>query len=1159
MKNLLISPGLVSALIVSAFVAGCGDAAEKTSAGDPATETCAKNFVLPDKTACAEAGVSRETFDFGWRFAKFGRHDDCLAAQEPGAPKASSEQAHNPAENAVDGNIATRWCAAWPGDASLTVDFGRVRKIAGTKILWEMFANYRYKIFGSSDGKVWHELVDRSERTETVSSDEESLSVPATVRYMRIDVSPSGYAWASIREWTFEDASGAPVGVAKASSEQAHNPAENAVDGNIATRWCAAWPGDASLTVDFGRVRKIAGTKILWEMFANYRYKIFGSSDGKVWHELVDRSKRTETVSSDEESLSAPATVRYVRIDVSPTGYAWASIREWTFADAAGAPVVPEAPGGAALRAFEPAFDDSAWRALDLPHDWGVESKFLPHLPNQTASLPWDAVGWYRKEFSVPAAKSGKKFFLDFDGVMMMPKIYVNGQLAGEWKYGYSSFRVDITPFLKFGEGEKNVVAVRAENLPNSTRWYPGAGIYRHVWLVEKNPAHIAYNGVWVRTPEISAVEMHNGKRFAGTAKILVETATEGGNALVARHEISKNGKTLVRTEGAAGVPAELALANVELWDTENPALYTLTTTLLDAAGTPVDQQKTVFGVRKAEWKPDGFYLNERRVPIQGVCQHHDLGALGAAAHTRAMERQIEILKSFGVNAIRTSHNPPAPEFLDLCDRMGILVDDELLDCWKHLKEGKTNGYNLFWNEWRERDVRNFVTRDRNRPCVIMWSVGNEIEEQHSADGPALAKDLVERFHRYDPTRPTTIGSNDIRASRTDFGKQFDVFGFNYKPNNYAEFARNNPNTPFYGSETCSTVSSRGFYSFPINEKDFATAFWRRNFCDSLAACQVGDYGIYATGWGSTPDIEFGAIEDEPRTAGQFVWTGFDYLGEPTPWNLGRKPANDFRGASPEEIARLEAEFAEILKHGSPSRSSYFGIVDLCGFRKNVAWLWQSQWLPDVPMAHILPHWNWQGQREGKITPVFVFTSGDEAELFLNGKSLGRRAMKKGAKITNKDLNGDQRERFRLTWMDVRYEPGTLEVVAYKNGVEWARDKVETTGVPAGFTAEADRTEIRGDGRDLSYVTISVRDAQGRVVPTAKNLFNFSVRGDAAEIVGVCNGDATDHASMKGHKMKAFSGLAQVILRSKRGACGTAELIADGGELGARTLRIEVK
>ncbi len=1024
---------LLGSIALSIFLVACSD--QKTSENVPVSAT-EKNYVLAEKIAYEDADVSRESFDFGWRFAKFGKHADCLAKQEPGAP----------------------------------------------------------------------------------------------------------------------------AGVAVATSEEAHNPVANAFDGNAATRWCARGKIPASITLDLGRACDIGMTKILWENAANYRYVISVSSDGKTWTKLVDQSMKNMPSKTNTESLNR--NFRYAKIDVQPDGVAWASIREWEFFDGNGAKITPENPKtGPALKAYEVAFDDSSWRKLDLPHDWGVESPFLASEPNQTGSLPWNAVGWYRKEFDVPADKSGKKLFLDFDGVMMMPQVYVNGKLAGEWKYGYSSFRVDITPFLKFGE--KNTVVVRAENLPNSTRWYPGAGIYRHVWLVEKNPTYIDYNGVWVKTPEISGIELRDGKRYAKTAKITAETSvatdvrvpgTEIAKEFNVVNKIKKDGKVLASAEGTN---AELTLSDVELWDIENPALYTLETTVV-ADGKIVDRQETAFGVRKSEWKADGYYLNERRVPIQGVCQHHDLGPLGGAVHTRAMERQIEILKSFGVNAIRTSHNPPAPELLDLCDRMGILVDDELLDCWKHLKEGKTNGYNLFWENWRERDVRNFVMRDRNRPCVIMWSVGNEIEEQHSADGPALAKDLVDRFHRYDPTRPTTIGSNDIRASRTNFGKQFDVFGFNYKPNNYTEFATNNPNTPFYGSETCSTVSSRGFYSFPVNEKDFETAFWRRNFCDSLAACQVSDYAIYATGWGSTPDIEFGAIEDQPRTAGQFVWTGFDYLGEPTPWNLGRRPDTDFRGASPEEIARLKKEMEEILKHGTPSRSSYFGIVDLCGFRKNVAWLWQSEWLPDVPMAHILPHWNWEGSREGKTTPVFVFTSGDSAELFLNGKSLGKRTKKKGAKITNKDLNGDQRERFRLTWMDVKYEPGTLEVVAYKNGKEWARDKVETTGAPAGFKAEADRATIRGDGRDLSYITISVTDAQGRVVPTAKNFFKFSVRGNA-EIVGVCNGDPTDRLSMKGSEMRAFAGLAQVILRSKRGTTGEAELTVDGGELGTQTLKINVK
>ena len=1027
-KNALLGLAL-SALL-------CAGGPQTAFAENAAPSSLAGNYVLPEKTACADAGVSRETFDFGWKFAKFGKHADCLAPREPGAP----------------------------------------------------------------------------------------------------------------------------VSAAIASSEEAHNPAPLAVDGNESSRWCASGRHAASLTVDLGRARAIGDVQIVWERNAKYPYAIAVSDDGKTWETVVDRKENAQPAKKSRETLGR--TFRYAKIDVSPAGTAWPSICEWTFFDGNGAVVRPELRGEkAGLKAFEPAFDDSGWRALDLPHDWGVESRFLPSEPNQTGSLPWNAVGWYRKEFSVPADKAGKKFFLDFDGVMMMPQVYVNGKLAGEWKYGYSSFRVDITPFLNFGGN--NVVAVRAENLPNSTRWYPGAGIYRHVWLVEKNPVAVAYNGVWVRTPEISGIRADGGKRFAETAKISVETAVDAPKnadpaSISVAYEILKNGNAIARAAGKPGVPVEIALRGVELWDVENPALLTLRTTVSEN-GKIRDRQDTVFGVRKSEWKRDGYYLNDRRVPINGVCQHHDLGALGGAAHTRAMERQIEILKSFGVNAIRTSHNPPAPELLDLCDRMGILVDDELLDCWKYLKEGKTNGYNLFWDEWRERDVRNFVMRDRNHPSVIMWSVGNEIEEQHAPDGPALAKDLVDRFKKYDPTRPTTIGSNDIRASRSDFGKQFDVFGFNYKPNNYAEFARNNPDTPFYGSETCSTLGSRGFYSFPIEEKDFATAFWRRNFCDNLAACQVGDYAVCATGWGSSPDVEFGAIEDEPRCAGQFVWTGFDYLGEPTPWNLGRKPANDFRGASPEEIKRLEAEFAEILKQGSPSRSSYFGIVDLCGFRKNVAWLYQSQWLPDVPMAHILPHWNWQGSREGKITPVFVFTSGDSAELFLNGKSLGLRKKKAGAEVANKDLNGDLRERFRLTWMDVRYEPGTLEVVAYKNGKEWARSKVETTGAPAKFSAEADRAVIRGDGRDLAYVTIAVRDAQGRVVPTASNPFKFSVRGNA-ELVGVCNGDPTDHASLKGSEMKAFAGLAQAIVRSRRGSAGTtAELVVDGGELGTQVVKIALE
>ncbi len=863
----------------------------------------------------------------------------------------------------------------------------------------------------------------------------------------------------------------------------------------------------------------------------------------------------------------AAAPVKYSQRETFDYGWRFAKFGKYEDC------LAPHDPGPAAAG---PGCGEGKWRKVDRQNDWGVESLLSPREPNHTGLLQWAAVGWYRKDFKVDASSKGNRFFLDFDGVMMMPQVYVNGKLAGEWKYGYNSFRVDITPFLNFGGN--NVVAVRAENKPNSTRWYPGAGIYRHVWITEANPVHVAHWGVFVTVPEIKGIRRIDDRRpqkeyKASSARISVDTTVANAGEKPARVEVTqevfplkgKKGKPLAaRTSAETDVPAggektvamEFPLSSPSLWDVLSPSLYVLRTTV-KIDGKTTDRQDTVFGVRKAEWKPDGFYLNNRRVQIKGVCQHHDLGPLGGAVHKRAIERQVEILKSFGVNSIRTSHNPPAPELLEVCDRMGILVDAELFDCWKYLKEGKTNGYNLFWDEWRERDVRNFVMRDRNHACVIAWSAGNEIAEQGAEDGPEIARDLVRLFKKYDTTRVVTVGCNDLRASWNGFGKEFDVYGFNYKPNDYRNFAEKNPKTPFVGSETSSCVSTRGFYSFPEDDKDFGP-FWKRNFCDNLAVCQVSDYGIYATGWGTAPDVEFGALEDEPRCAGEYVWTGFDYLGEPTPWNLGRKPANDYRGASPEEMKRLEAEFAKILKQGTPSRSSYFGIVDLCGFWKDRTYLYLSHWRPDVPMAHILPHWNWQGSREGKITPVFVYTSGDSAELFLNGKSLGKRKKKDGASLTGKDLNGDMRERFRLTWMDVRYEPGTLKVVAYKNGRKWAEDIVETTGAPAGLKASVDRGEILGDGRDLAYVTVVVADKKGRKVPTAGNRLKFSVSGNA-EIVGVCNGDPTDHDSMKGDTIRAFAGMAQVILRSKRDSSGKATLKITGEGLPAETVEIKIE
>lgn len=819
----------------------------------------------------------------------------------------------------------------------------------------------------------------------------------------------------------------------------------------------------------------------------------------------------------------------------------------------------------------EVAFDDSKWRLLDLPHDWGVESPFIMSEPNQTGSLPWNAVGWYRKHFALPASAASKRIYIDFDGAMMTPVVYVNGQKAGEWMYGYNSFRVDITPFVK--PGEKNVVAVRVENKTNSTRWYPGAGIYRHVWLVTSNSVHFEHWGVFVSSDNVNGIKLgeNNAVAQSATVNVSYEIRNDSDKDEVVSVEGQivdfTSSKSSVRrkivplaslSDKGIKVPANSTVTRtkslrlkgpVPLWDMIDPNRLNLILEITGPKGVVHDKYKESFGVRTCEWKANGFYLNGRRVQLNGVCQHHDQGPLGAAVHRRAIERQVEILESFGVNAIRTSHNPPAPEFLDICDERGILVLDEIFDCWKSLKEGKRNGYNLYWDDWRYKDVANWVRRDRNHPCVIGWSIGNEISEQgQGEEGAARARDLVSSVKSHDPTRLVTCGCNDIRAADNAFGKALDIHGFNYKPNSYAAFVKNHKGHPFFSSESSSCVSTRGFYSFPADDNNYAP-FWRRNFCDNLAICQVSDYGIYAPGWAYAPDVEFAAQEDVPEVAGEFVWTGFDYLGEPTPWNLGRKPANDFRGLPEAEIKRLEAELEKIRKQGTPSRSSYFGIVDLCGFRKDRAWLYQSQWMSDVPMAHILPHWNWQGLRDGKKTPVFVYTSGDSAELFLNGKSLGKRTKKSKAKMTGKDLNGDMRERFRLTWMDVVYEPGKLEVVAYKKGKEWARDTVETTGPVATFRAKADRATIADDGCDLSYIEIDTLDSKGHIVPTGNDRFRFKVEGPF-DLVGVCNGDPTDHESMKGDTIRAFFGKAQAIVRSRRGQPGNGALIItrEGGE-----------
>lgn len=757
----------------------------------------------------------------------------------------------------------------------------------------------------------------------------------------------------------------------------------------------------------------------------------------------------------------------------------------------------------------QPGFSDGAWRTLDLPHDWGIEGPFRGDLPNETGKLPWAGIGWYRK--TLPAPPTGKRVYLDFDGAMSHPKVYVNGKLAGEWAYGYASFRVELTPHLK--ANGTNLIAVRLDNPPDSSRWYPGGGLYRHVWLVTGEPVHLAHNGVFVYTPEVSAER----------ATVAIEASVEGGTGEL-RHEVLWKGKVVAR---AAGPKASVVLTRPQLWSGATPNLYTLKTTLW-VDGKLSDTQLTTFGVRKIDWSgAKGFLLNGERVTLNGVCNHHDLGLLGGAVHERAIERQLEILKEMGCNAIRTSHNPPAPELLDACDRMGFLVIDEAFDCWRQGK--KPNDYHRDFDAWHERDIVAFVHRDRNHPCVIAWSSGNEIPEQGNAAGAALSRELTALFHREDPTRLVAAGCNNGNAGSNGFSETVDLFGYNYKPHLYSAFRARYPRQPLFGSETSSCVSSYGEYFFPV-EKDKSKGFF--NF-------QVSSYDLYAPSWAMKPDIEWEGLDKNPSVAGEFVWTGFDYLGEPTPYNQDRTNALNF--SDPKEREKAMALFEKLGNH-APSRSSYFGIVDLCGFKKDRFYLYQARWRPELPMAHLLPHWSWPG-REGQVTPVHLYTSGDEAELFLNGKSLGRKTR---APLT-----------YRLVWDDVLYAPGELRAVSYKDGKPWAEAVQRTTGPAVQIKLTADRTKLTG-GRDLSFVTVTVVDAKGQQVPSADHLLRFTLTGSAAELAAVGNGDATNPRSFQTTEYPAFHGLALAIIRAKHDTKGEVMLRVEAAGLKGAAVKVRV-
>lgn len=779
--------------------------------------------------------------------------------------------------------------------------------------------------------------------------------------------------------------------------------------------------------------------------------------------------------------------------------------------------------------------DDSAWRRLDVPHDWGIEGPFRPDLDGRTGKLPWKGIGWYRKHFRVPESDRGRRLYLDFDGAMANAEVWLNGKKVGERPYGYISFRVDLTPHVRYGAD--NVVAVRLNTETLGSRWYPGAGIYRHVRLVKTSPVHVGHWGVFVTTPEVSDA--------AATVAVSVEiqnTTAEAANceATVTLHELGPGNLPGAPVATGAVAPLTVApnavgttrttltVAHPKRWSLEATHRY-LARVTLSRDGTPCDVYEAPFGIRTIQFTHDnGFLLNGKRVQLKGVCNHHDLGALGAAANTAALRRQLSILKGFGCNAVRTSHNPPAPELLSLADEMGFLIMDEAFDCWNH---GKRKGdYASLFKEWHERDLADLIRRDRNHPSVILWSTGNEVHEQYNPKS-GVAQHLTDIVRRFDPTRPATFGASAPKQSAMNGTElQVDVHGMNYAagvyggPHFYGDFLNKKGHEALsgYSSESASTMSSRGEY-FP------------RPF-------HVASYDLRQPGWGALPDQEFAALERYPGICGEFVWTGFDYLGEPTPYNSDETVLLNHATRSPEELAKEKAKLEAIARKRPPSRSSYFGIVDLAGFPKDRYYLYQAHWRPDLPMVHILPHWNFP-DRVGKKTPVFVYTSGDEVELFLNGTSLGRK--KKGP------------YEYRLKWEEVVYAPGELKAVAYRQGAPWAETRVVTTGPAVRLKLSADKARLRADGDDLVFIRISAVDAEGNEVPTAEPLITSSVSGPG-RVVATDNGDPTCHITFANPTRPAFNGLCLAIVQANRGQSGTLRFTAQAPGLAPAELTLGI-
>jgi beta-galactosidase len=769
-------------------------------------------------------------------------------------------------------------------------------------------------------------------------------------------------------------------------------------------------------------------------------------------------------------------------------------------------------------------FEDSKWEKVIVPHDWAIYGPFdvnndlhevaieqnledKPYMQTgRTGGLPYIGVGWYRTSFDIDAfEKNSKNVTLLFDGAMSEARVFVNGHEAGFWPNGYNSFHFDVTELIN-PDGKNNTLAVRLENPEQSSRWYPGAGLYRNVHLVVTNKIHVPVWGTYITTPFVS-------EQYASVnLKTTIENLPAGKDVQVVTEIIDEKGNRVTVKDNTQkinhGMPFEqnFIVNEPALWSPETPNLYNAVSKIY-VDNELTDTYTTRFGIRDIKYIADkGFFLNGKHRKFQGVCNHHDLGPLGAAVNTAALRRQLTILKDMGCDAIRTAHNMPAPELVELCDEMGFMMMVEPFDEWEIAK--CKNGYHRFFNEWAERDMVNMLHNYRNNPCVVMWSIGNEVPTQCSPEGYKVAKFLQDICRREDPTRPVTCGMDQVTCVlENGFAAMLDIPGFNYRAHRYHEAYERLPQNIILGAETASTISSRGVYKFPVVISDTL------KYDDK----QISSYDLEYCSWSNLPDEDFALADDYEWTIGQFVWTGFDYLGEPTPYSWD----------------------------SWPNHSSMFGIIDLASIPKDRYYLYRSLWNKNDETLHILPHWNWE--RAGVDTvPVFVYTNYPEAELFVNGKSYGRQ----------KKNNTTLQHRYRLMWMDVLYEPGEVKVVAYnENGVATKEAFMKTAGKPHRIELIPDRTEISADGKDLAYINVRIVDKDGNLCPTDQRLIQFSVSGEGSYRASA-NGDPTCLYMFHEPRMPLFNGQLTAIVQS---STQSGKLVFEANAKGLKNAQFEIK